>query len=96
MIDGNVSLEVAGELDVFVERDTSSDDESPEPPRKITKHDFPKWKMSLLPPMPKIYQPTAEEIRNSLVNNHPHLAEFGEIGLYYELFGCIIDLLVTE
>ena len=96
MIDGNVPLEVAGELDVFVEGETSSDDESPEPPRKITKHDLPKWKKSHLPPMAKISQPTTEEISKSLVNNHPHLAEFDEIGLYYELFGCIIDLLVTE
>ena len=96
----NVELpnEIAGEVDVFYEESSSeSEGEETAPSRnKKQKVTLPKWKKSHIESSGTLNGDSMQPPSKILLKNFPYLASFDEFSLYNEIFGEMIDHLVTE
>ena len=96
----NVELpnEIAGEVDVFYEESSSeSEGEETAPSRnKKQKVTLPKWKKSHIESSGASNGDSMQPPSKILLKNFPYLASVDEFSLYNEIFGEMIDHLVTE
>ena len=93
----NLPKEIAGEVDVFYESD--SDEENNEMasshPKKF-KFDTPKWKKVHLENKKSEVLGNPIHPATELLRKYPYLTNFDEFGIYKEIFGDLIDLLIAE
>ena len=88
--------EIAGEVDVFMQDEGTSDKENWEPQPKKKKICPPNWKRTHTSSHFPNKSLSEKDISKIFLNRHPELINLDEYGLYMEIFSEVIELLVNE